>query len=311
MLSRGRMLGRGLQSTRLRRLLPSGVSRAACQTRASLPEAAVKDFSGVSECSSGSGSSSSGSSSSAALNGPAAGSSVIAATAAGAATPASAAPPINGKVAAAEWRRQRLKLAEEQRESAVLKALSAVRSGKRKSTGSFNAAMAGCRHIGRPAQALALWEQMRQSRVPPDVESFQHALVCAMRLRRHKLALELWQELVDDRSATAGVVEFTAAMSACERLGEPERVIEGDRTHQPWFQCGPHAHQPRALCDPRAHRPWTRCEINAWQALAIFDRMLEASYSDRLKTLASPCLLCYLLCALLLSPLTRPAFESR
>ena len=92
-------------------------------------------------------------------------------------------------------------------------------------TGTYNAAMNGCRQLGRLEKVLELWEQMRAASVPPSPESYQHVLVCAMRLQRHAVALDVWQTLNEDPSTTPTVVEYTAAISACERAGDPGRGL--------------------------------------------------------------------------------------
>ena len=85
--------------------------------------------------------------------------------------------------------------------------------------------MAGYRTIGRPGEAFALWERMRAAGVLPSPETYQHALVCAMRLKRHAVALDVWQLLDDDPSTTPGVIEYTVAISACELAGDPSRGL--------------------------------------------------------------------------------------
>ena len=133
---------------------------------------------------------------------------------------------IAGK-AAAEWKRQRLEFAR-RRESAMARAVALVSSGERTDTAAFNAAMAGCRAVGRPAQALGLWERMRASGTRPDRQSYEHALVCAMATRRHGLALRVWEAAHADTSAggAPSALEYTAAMSAYERTGAPERALQ-------------------------------------------------------------------------------------
>ena len=167
-----------------------------------------------------------------------------------------------GAAVAAEWRRRRLELAAQQRESEVLRAVSLVSSGQCTDTASYNAAMAGCRRLGRPAQVLALWDQMRAASIPVDGESFQLALVCAMWLRRYSLALDLWQELEATPSITPSTVEFTAAMSACERLGEPDRALElFDRMHAMFVAPDSNTMHVAVLAAGRAHEPHRASEI--------------------------------------------------
>eukprot|EP00900_Chrysochromulina_parva_P022067 jgi/Chrpa1/4494/Chrysochromulina_OHIO_Genome00018008-RA len=126
---------------------------------------------------------------------------------------------VNG--AAAEWRRQRLELAE----SAMIRAVALVSSGEKTDTAAYNMAIAGCRHVGRPVQALSLYERMREAGVPADRQTYEHALVCAMRLRRHAQALAVWEQLCADPHVVPGRVEYTAAISACERSGEYGRAL--------------------------------------------------------------------------------------
>ena len=127
--------------------------------------------------------------------------------------------------AAVEWRRQRMEIAQ-RRESVARHAISLVTTGERTDTESYNAALAGCRHTGQPSQALAIWEQMRERGVAAHTMSYQHAIVCAMQLDRYALALEIWYQLEKDSSARPTLVDYTAAMSASERLGRPEGALQ-------------------------------------------------------------------------------------
>ena len=101
--------------------------------------------------------------------------------------------------AISEWRRKRIKQQQE-REAAVQRAITRIeQQPELADTESYNAAMLGCRLLERPEEALVLWDQMRAAGVRPSPESYQHALVSAMRLRRHdvlQLCVEEGQAVV-------------------------------------------------------------------------------------------------------------------
>ncbi|KOO30282.1 glycosyl hydrolase bnr repeat-containing protein [Chrysochromulina tobinii] len=107
----------------------------------------------------------------------------------------------------------------------MIRAVALVSSGEKTDTAAYNMAIAGCRHVGRPVQALSLYERMREAGVPADRQTYEHALVCAMRLRRHAQALAVWEQLCADPHVVPGRVEYTAAISACERSGEYGRAL--------------------------------------------------------------------------------------
>ena len=127
--------------------------------------------------------------------------------------------------AALEWRRQRL-AAQRARDDSVQRSIILVTSGQASDLTSFNAAMEGCRRLGRHGQALALWEELLRVGVRPDRSTYRLAMVCALRLGRHALAYDVWLRLSADDVVQAGVDEYTAAISACGLGGKSQRALE-------------------------------------------------------------------------------------